>query len=177
MIELMKYTYLMEPEKIEGELQKLWEEYTSIINNKNSSWDEINEARAILYLTGQIYCEQIAVEAIKRRLHLLKQPVDLLEFFNLIDKNSNRLNELREDELFKKIEKFYKIIKEYKNKYIDGKYYLEEEKFIEIYNKLNPEKNSKMGYKGEFKEKIHKDNSHTSNSSKNNFFLAKIFLL
>ena len=149
----MKYTYMMEPEKIQEELDKLWKRYQGILDNPNSDWKEINEARAILYLTGQIYCQKIAVEAIEKRLHLLKEKIELIEFFNLIDKNSKRLDSLREDELFRKLEKFYKIIKAYKNKYKEGKFYLDEEKFIERYQKQNPDKDLKIGYKGSFEKR------------------------
>lgn len=151
MIELMKYTYLMEPEKIKEELEKHWERYQKIIKNKDSSWEDINEARAILFLMGNTYCEKIAVEAIEKRLHLLKEKLSLLEFLDIIDKNSLKLNEFRKDELFSKLEKFYKIIKEFKNKYHEGKYYLDEEKFLERYEEKNPNKELKIGYKGKFR--------------------------
>lgn len=151
MIALMKYTYLLEPEKIQKELDNLWNKYQDIINSDNSTWEEINEARAILFLTGQIYCEKIAVGAIERRLHLLKVKLSLIEFLDLIDKNSDKLEQLRRDELFFKLEKFYRVIKGYKNKYLEGKYYLEEEQFLKIYSKLNPDKKLKMGYRGSFR--------------------------
>jgi len=143
MITLMKYTYLMKPEKIQKELNNLWNKYQKIINN-NSSWEDMNEARAILYLTGQVYCEQIAPDAIERRLHFLKKKISLIEFFCLIDKNSNELKKFQKEKLFRKLEKFYRIIKKYKNKHIKGKYYLEEETFIEKYNKININKNRNM---------------------------------
>jgi len=152
MIILMKYTYMMEPEKIEEELNNLWEKYQKILENSNSDWESINEARAILFLTGQVYCEQIAVEAIERRLHLLKEKLSLIEFLDLIDKNAEKLEELRKDELFSKLEKFYRIIKIYKNKYDKGKFYLNEEKLIEKYNSHNPKKESKIGYRGSFEK-------------------------
>lgn len=151
MITLMKNTYLMEPEKIQKELDILWDRYQTIINQNNPGWEEINEARAILFLTGQVYCEKIAVDAIERRLHLLKAKLSLIEFLDLIDKNSGKLEELRKDELFNKLEKFYRVIKGYKNKYVKGKYYLEEEKFLKVYEKINPNKEFKMGYRGSFK--------------------------
>lgn len=151
MIALMKYTYLMEPENVRKELDILWDRYQTIINQDNPCWEEINEARAILFLTGQIYCENIAVEAIERRLHLLKAKLSLLEFLDLIDKNSEKSEELRKDELFSKLEKFYRVIKGYKNKYDKGKYYLEEEKFLKVYEKVNPNKKFKIGYRGSFK--------------------------
>lgn len=151
MIDLMKYTYLMEPEKIQEELNRLWDKYQLIINKDNPTWDEINEARAILYLTGQIFCERIAVEAIERRLHLLKNDMSLIEFFSLIDQDSKKLAELRSDDLFVKLEKFYRAVKNYKNRYIEGNYYLEEEKFLKKYEQVNPNKELKMGFRGSFK--------------------------
>ena len=150
MIALMKYTYLMEPEKVREELDELWDRYQLIINKDSPSWEEINEARALLFLTGNIYCEKIAVEAIRRRLHLLKVKLSLIEFLDLIDKNSDRLVELREDELFVKLEKYYRIVKGYKNKYIGGKYYLEEERFLKKYDSVNPNKDFGLGYGGSF---------------------------
>jgi len=153
MIILMKYTYMMEPEKVQEELDRLWNKYQEILEDSNSNWEKANEARAILYLTGQVYCEEIALEAIERRLHLLKEKIELIEFLDLVDKNSKRLIELRMDELFAKLEKFYKIIKSYKNKYNKGKFYLDEEKFLEEYQKKNPDKDIKIGYKGSFDKK------------------------
>lgn len=150
MINLVKYTYLMEPEKIKETLNKLWERYQLIINKNNPNWENINEARAILYLTGNIYCEKIAIEAIERRLHLLKIKLSLIEFLDLIDKDSDKLIWLRKDELFVKLEKYYRIVKDYKNKYIGGKYYLEEEKFLEKYKKSNPNKNLDINYSGNY---------------------------
>ena len=138
----------MEPKKIRQALEKLWKRYQKLL--KKSDWESINEARSILYLIGQIYLEQIATETIQRRLHLLKEKLTLLEFFDIIDKNSEKLKNLRKDELFKRLEEFYIIVKQYKNKYVGGKYYLDEEKFIQKYNKKNPNKSLKIGYKGSF---------------------------
>ena len=142
----------MEPEKVQEELDSLWNKYQEILEDPNSNWERVNEARAILFLTAQVYCEQIAVEAIEKRLHLLKEKLLLIEFFDLIDKNSERLEELRKDKLFLKLEKFYKIIKKYKNKCNGGKFYLDEERFIKKYENNNPEKELKAGYKGSFKK-------------------------
>lgn len=149
----MKYTYLLENDKIKKELELMYQKYSGFLAKAEEVWQELNEARAILYLTGDVYCEKIAVEAIERRLHLLKEKISLAEFFQLIDSNSEKLTELRKDELFVKLEEFYRIIKEYKNKYEKGKFYLDEERFIELYDKLNPEKDLKTGYKGGFDEK------------------------
>lgn len=147
MIELMKYTYLMQPEMVEKELEKLWTRYQKLMDSKDE--EDLAEARAILYLTGNIFCEQIAVGAIERRLHLLKEKLSLVEFLDLIDKESGRLKELREDELFAKLEKFYRVVKNYKNRHVGGKFYLDEEKFIEKYN-VAQKTDLKIGYRGKF---------------------------
>ena len=149
MIQLMKYTYLMIPEKIKEELDLFWKRYQEILDNSDSTWEEINEARAILFLTAQVYCEEIAVKAIEKRLHLLKEKLTLIEFFDLIDKNSLRLDKLRKDQLFAKLESFYIIVKEFKNRHTQGKYYIDEERFIQKHEEKNPNKDLKLGYKGE----------------------------
>ncbi len=151
MIQLMKYTYLMQPEKIQEELESLWNRYQSIINQEKSSREEMNEARAILFLTGHLYCEEIAVQAIERRLHLLPGKPTLVEFFLLIDSESEMLEDYKRHHLFNKLEQFYRTIKAYKNKYLWGKYYLEEERFLKKYNELSPSPDMFIGYKWDFK--------------------------
>ena len=153
MIELMKYTYLMEPEKVEAELEKLWNRYQTIINQENTTWEEMNEARAILFLTWHIYCEEIAVAAIERRIHLLPEQFSLIDFFMVIDSNSERLDYLRKHKLFNKLERYYNIIKNYKNNHVEGKYYLEEEKFLKRYKKLSPNQDMRIGYQWSFEIK------------------------
>ena len=78
MEQVLKYTYLLDVDKIEEELEKLWERYQEILDNPN--WLDLNEARSILYIIGHIYCEEIAPGAIERRLHLLKEKLTLIEF-------------------------------------------------------------------------------------------------
>lgn len=153
MIDLIKYTYLMRTDKVEEELNIMHQKYQHILKKAEDMWDELNEARAILFLMGNVYCESIAIQAIERRLHLLKHPLSLVEFLDLIDKNSEKLEELRKDELFKTLENFYRIIKKYKNKYEGGKYYLNEEKFINFYNLFNPNSEESIDYKGSFPDK------------------------
>lgn len=150
MISLMKHTYLMEPQKVQEELERLRGRYTNIINQESPSREEINEARAILFLTGQLYCEQVAVGAIERRLHLLPGKPTLVEFLLLIDSESEMLEDYRKNNLFNKLEQFYRIIKAYKNRYIQGKYYLEEEKFLKKYQEMSPNPEMWIWYKGDF---------------------------
>lgn len=150
MMDLIKYTYLMKTDKIDEELSKFWDRYQKILDNPNSTWEDMNEARAILFMTGNIYLEQIAIEAIEKRLKFLRENLRIIEFLHIIDSNSPRLENLRKCSKFKELEEFYRVIKKYKNKHTQGKFYLDEERFIEKYNKLNPNKESKVGYKGYF---------------------------
>lgn len=153
MIQLMKYTYLMEPEKIQTELETYRKRYEEIINDQNSTREDMNEARAILFLTWHIYCEEVAVGAIERRLHLLPGKPTLVEFFLLIDSESEMLEDYRRHHLFNKLEQFYRIIKTYKNKHLWGKYYLEEEKFLKRYRELSPNPDMRIGYQWSFNKK------------------------
>lgn len=148
MISLLKYTYLLDTNSIEKELNGVWSRYEEILSHPN--WDDLNEARAILYAIGYLYCEIIAPEAIERRLHLLSKPMKLLGFLTAIDSHSEELTELRKNSLFVTLEKFYVLVKNFKNKYNEGKLYLDEEKFIELYNSFNPKKELKMGERGRF---------------------------
>ena len=145
---LLKYTYLLDVKKIDIQLEKLWQKYQAILKNPN--WDDLNEARAILYLVGYIYLETIASEAIERRLHLLKKPISSVKFFTLIDSNSKELRTYRKDSLFIKLEKYYLLVKKFKNRFVGGKYYMDEEKFIKLYNKYNSNKDLKIGERGKF---------------------------
>jgi len=151
MEQLLKYTYLLNPDAVAKELKRLWNRYQDILSHPN--WEDLNEARGILYSVGNLYCEIVAPVAIEKRLHLLEKPISLVEFLTKIDSNSENLAELRKDPLFEKLERFYNIVKEFKNKNQGGAYYLDEEKFIELYNKFSPDPSLKISYKGRFQEK------------------------
>jgi len=126
----------------------LWKRYQEICDKP--SWEALNEARAILYFVGKIYCEKIAPEAIERRLHLLEKPLKLVDFFILVDSESKELDWRRKDALFLVLEKYYNEVKKFKNKFVGGKYYLDEERFVNLYNKYNPNKKLKIRERGNF---------------------------
>jgi hypothetical protein len=147
---LLKNTYLMDVSAVDDDLKRLWSRYQEILKKPN--WKDLNEARAILYLVGNVYCEKIAPEAIEKRLHLLKKPISLVDFFSIVDGKSKKLDKLRKDKLFLKLENFYILVKNFKNEFGGGKYYLDEEKFIKLYNKFNPEKGMRIGYRGKFRK-------------------------
>lgn len=69
----------------------------------------------------------------------------------LIDSKSERLDHLRKNILFDKLERFYTIIKKYKNRHIQWKYYLEEERFLQKYAQVNPHPELKIWYQWTFK--------------------------
>lgn len=148
MEQLLKYTYLLDPAGVASELKRLWNKYQYILSNPN--WEDLNEARGILYAVGNLYCEIVVPSAVERRLHLLKKPMTLIDFLSIIDSGSEKLPELRRDPMFAKLEKFYLVVKEFKNKNSGGDYYLDEEKFIKLYNKFSPDPNLKIEYKGRF---------------------------
>ena len=148
---------MLDLEKIQTTLDQLWERYEFILQHPN--WEDMNEARAILYLTGRIYCEQIAVGAIERRLSHIQPPLKLVDFFLLIDQGKPELESYRKDPSFLRLEKFYRIVKVYKNKYVGGKHYKNEEKFIEFYNTFAPTNIQKTSYKGIIDLKKERDSS------------------
>jgi hypothetical protein len=148
MEDLLKYTYLLDAKKLNKALTELWGKYLHILENPN--WEDLNEARAILYIIGYVFPEQTAPEAISRRLHLLRDPMDELAFYQVVDSESKELTELRRDPVFKKLEAFYRVVKEFKNKTNKGDWYLDEDLFVEVYNKFSPDENMKIGRFGEF---------------------------
>jgi len=153
MEEILKYTYLLDSKKLDEALTKLWERYQHILENPN--WDDLNEARAILYIIGYLFPEQIAPEAIKRRLHLLAEPLDELDFYQIVDSGDKReLKNRQDDKLFFKMVDYYKVAKDFKNKINKGIWYLDEDIFIEIYNKYSPDQTLKIGRSGDFNKKI-----------------------
>lgn len=151
MEKLLKYTYIMGSKSLKQELENLWNRYQHILDNPN--WDDLNEARGILYIIGYLFPEKIADEAIERRIHLLKDRIEINEFYGLIDSNSNELEGRRQDPLFKKMEDYYRVVKEFKNKTTVGKWYLDEERFVDIYNKFTPDDTMKIGRFGEYNRK------------------------
>jgi hypothetical protein len=148
MEKLLKFTYLLNPNGLKFELDKLWSRYQEILANPN--WEDLNEARGILYSVGSLFCETVVPSAIERRLHLLDNPLNLIEFLSLIDSNSDQLPKLRKDKMFAQLEKFYLVVKDFKNKNSGGDYYLDEERFITLYNKYSPIDSMKIKYKGRF---------------------------
>ena len=120
--ELLKNTYLLRVEEIEKTMENLWQKYQFILDNAKSI-EELWEARVYLYILGYFYPEEFGIEAIKRRLKHLINPLSLVEFLDMIDKE--KISEIyKTDLLFIKLEKLYNIIKKYKqlirnNSYLD----------------------------------------------------------
>lgn len=147
---LLKYTYLLDSAGLKNSLNALWSRYLEIL--EKPSWEDLNEARAILYIIGFVFPEEIATEAINRRLHLLKKPLTDLEFYQIIDSNDQEeIDNRKDDELFMKMASYYKVVKEFKNKTNKGQWYLDEDKFVDLYNQFAPDETMKLGRFGEFK--------------------------
>ncbi|MDD5552018.1 MAG: hypothetical protein PHI88_02585 [Candidatus Pacebacteria bacterium] len=135
---LLKYTYLLDVEKIKKRIEIIWGRYQTILNNENSSFKDLNEARAILYFLGCLYPEKIALESLEKRIKHIKPPITLDEFFLAIDtKDKKILNRYKKDNKFNKLKDFYLIVKDIKNR-VKNNTYLDEGRFNKIFSKLKP---------------------------------------
>ncbi|KPJ56374.1 hypothetical protein AMJ49_05025 [Parcubacteria bacterium DG_74_2] len=138
MKDLLKYTYLLNINQIEKKIEALWQRYQEILSNPKSSWEDLNEARAILYFLGYLYPEKIALESLEYRVKLIKPKIDINEFLLAIDgKNIKVLNKYKKNKKFNKLKEFYLIVKNIKNR-VKNNTYLDEGRFNKIYSKIKP---------------------------------------
>ena len=139
MKDLLKYTYLLDITKMEKSIKKLWDRYQEILDDKKSTWEDLNEARAILYFIGYLYPEKIALDSLEKRIKYILPSIGLDEFLSVIDgKNTRILKKYAKNKIFIQLKDFYLIVKDIKNRTKNGTY-LDEGRFNRIYNKLKPE--------------------------------------
>ena len=135
---LLQYTYLLNTKEVGKSIEKLWKRYQNILNNKKSSWKNLNEARAILYFLGYLYPEKIALGSLKQRIEYIKPSIDLDKFLLAIDENDIKvLSKYKKNKKFNTLKDFYLIIKGIKNR-VKNNSYLDEERFNKIYSKIKP---------------------------------------
>jgi len=138
MKDLLKYTYLLDTAKIKESIENLWQRYQRILGNKNSSFEDLNEARAILYFIGYLYPEKIALESLENRIRYIKPNISLDRFLSIIDgKDKKTLSKYRGNKKFNSLKEFYLIVKDIKNR-VKNNSYLDEERFNRAYSKLKP---------------------------------------
>lgn len=138
MKDLLKYTYLLDLKKIDESIESLWKRYQAILDNKKSTWEDLNEARAILFFLGHIFTEEIALESLEKRLKFIKPAINLDKFLLAIDgKDDTVLKKYKNNKNFAKLRDFYLLVKNIKNRK-KGEWYLDEKRFNKIYNKLKP---------------------------------------
>lgn len=138
MKDLLKYTYLLDTKNIEKSIENLWDRYQEILDNKKSSWKELNEARAILYFIGYLYPEKIALDSLEKRIKSVKPSISFDEFLLVVDrKDESVLDKYKNNKNFSKLRNFYLIVKDIKNRTKNGTY-LDEGRFNKIYNRLKP---------------------------------------
>ena len=138
MKDLLKYTYLLNIKGVKKSIEKLWKRYQDILNSKKSSWESLNEARAILYFLGYLYPEKIALESLKKRIQCIKPTIGLDKFLLAIDENNLKiLNEYKKNKKFNTLKDFYLLIKRIKNR-VKNNSYLDEERFNKIYFRTKP---------------------------------------
>lgn len=140
MKDLLKYTYLLNTEKLEKRINYLWRRYQKILDDKDATFDDLNEARAILYFLGYLYPEKVALEAIENRVKYIEPKITIHEFLKIVDGNEEKaLRRYQNNEKFKKLKEFYLLVKGIKNRVKNGSY-LDEDRFNEIYLKAKPKK-------------------------------------
>jgi hypothetical protein len=139
MLSLLKNIYLLDNQKIKKDVERLWQRYQAILDKKNPTWEEANEARAILYSIGNLYPEKIALESLERRVKLIKPKITLDNFLMAIDsKDKKMLAEYKNNKKFNQLKEFYLIVKAIKNKVNRDNTYLDEKTFNKMYKKLRP---------------------------------------
>lgn len=135
---LLKNTYLLNTQKIKKDIERLWGRYQRILKNKKSSWEELNEARAILYFLGYLYPEKIALESLGSRIKYIKPKISLDNFFLAIDRNNKKiLNRYKDNKKFNRLRDFYLTVRDIKNR-VKNNTYLDEGRFNKLYSKLKP---------------------------------------
>lgn len=68
MLKILKKTYLLDNHGLKKEIDKEWKRYENVIGKKDPNWEELNEARAILYVLGYLFPEKIALESLRKRV-------------------------------------------------------------------------------------------------------------
>jgi hypothetical protein len=138
MTELLKYTYLLDVKRIRRSIELLWSRYQGILDNGKSSWEDLNEARAILYFIGYLYPEKIALQSLTSRIKHIKPRISLDRFFLSVDRNDKAiLGKYEKNDNFNKLKEFYLAVKDIKNR-VKNNAYLDEERFNGLYSKLKP---------------------------------------
>jgi hypothetical protein len=121
------------------EINNLVEEYQMILDNKDTSSEDLNEARAILYFIGYLYPEKIALESLEKRIKNIIPTISLDEFLLAIDRKDKKvLSKYENNEKLNRLKEFYLIIKDIKNR-VRNNTYLDEERFNQLYFRLKPE--------------------------------------
>lgn len=134
MQELLKNTYLLDNKAIKKSITRLWERYSSIVDSEKTTWEALNEARAINYFMS-IYVEKIAPEMITLRLNRIEPKIKTEEF--LVQVDTKNLQKIKDNEMLSRLKDYYEIIKEYKNKVKNNSFH-NEKIFREKYEKLKP---------------------------------------
>ncbi|MFH0937507.1 MAG: PEP-utilizing enzyme [Candidatus Daviesbacteria bacterium] len=134
--EILTAVYLFDIPKIQNSINDAWEEYQRLLTEAEKTKDlgTITKTRAYLYFLGNFLVEDFAQGAIERRLDGFEPKVKLEDFVNWVD-SENVPSKYQKDELFQNILKFYQIIKDLKNKDVNGSY-LDEDRFNKIYAEI-----------------------------------------
>lgn len=124
---IMQNTYLFRVERVDELLTELFYRYINTLDYLNAHPESKNQlellenARAILYFIGYMFCENFGRGAIERRLQAYS--VAPLRFYEIVDQHGTfDLTNLRqkEAETFLAIIEYYKMLKRWKNMVVPG---------------------------------------------------------
>jgi len=132
MLDLLKYTYIFDIPKVKESIERLWNRYQGILDNKDSTKEDLYEARAILYCLGKFYSEEFALGAIERRIQYIKPEISFDKFLEMVDSDEKYSGY---NKMFDELREFYLMVKGIKNREKNGSY-LDEERF----NRISKEK-------------------------------------
>lgn len=139
MLEILKYTYLLDNKKLRVAVERYWRRYLKIIKKPRAGREEANEARAILYFLGYLFPEKIALESLARRMKQIKPKTDLNGFLKMIDAGEKKkLSKYKKNKNFQRLKEFYLIVKSIKNRVGQDNTYLAEASFNKFYDRLKP---------------------------------------
>lgn len=130
--DIMASIYMFDIPKIESSMQAAWDEYQRLLDEaeKTRDFETASKARVYIYVLGYFIPEKFGQGAIERRLNHFEPAIKFDDFVLWVD--SDKIpDQYKDDEFLEKLVEFYKILKSYKNKQINGSY-LDEDRLNKV---------------------------------------------
>lgn len=139
MLGLLKNTYLLNVDGVKADIERLWGRYQDVLDDPKRTWGDMNEARAILYFLGRIFCEGFAAESLEKRVGWLEPETSLAEFLSEIDAGKDAGTRYSDRVFYEKLRSFYLAVKNIKNRVNRDGTYLDEATFDKLYSEFKPD--------------------------------------